>query len=182
MTDFIYQLIGFVAIPLWLLAGLCDWWCHRLTHIESNSGWRESLLHALMLTEIGLPLLAALFFEINALIFLLALTMWIIHDATALWDVSYAHRRRYLSPFEQHMHSFLELMPLFVLTLVGVAHWQQLLALFGAGDQAAHFTLRLKQHPLPRSYLHAVLIAVFFLQILPYGEELLRCARAPKSN
>jgi hypothetical protein len=34
------------------------------------------------------------------------------HQATAMWDVSYAYRRREIRPTEQHVHSFLEMLPL----------------------------------------------------------------------
>lgn len=177
MTEYIYHFICYFAVPVWILAGFCDWTCHRKSNIEKNSGLRESILHSIMLIEMGIPVFLALFFEINALIFLVALTMWLIHEATAMWDVSYAHTRRYLSPFEQHVHSFLELMPLLILSMLGALHWQQFLALFGAGSEIADFSLRWKQAPLPNLYVVAVLAGVAVFQILPFCEELWRCWR-----
>ena len=180
MNEFISNFISYFAIPLWIAAGSCDWFCHRITYIESNSGWRESIIHWIMLIEMGIPILLSLFFEINALIFLVAIIMWIVHEATAFWDVSYAHTRRYLSPFEQHVHSFLELMPLLILSLLSARYWQQFLSLFGLGPQTADFSLHWKREPLSRAYLVSVLVCVVFLQILPYGEELWRCWRYDK--
>lgn len=55
MDDAIRFLLMCVIVPLWLLVGLGDWLCHRLTHIERNAGAKESLLHLLMLVEIGSP-------------------------------------------------------------------------------------------------------------------------------
>ncbi len=180
MTAFTLYFICYFAVPLWLLAGISDWACHRATAIETNSGWRESIIHSIMLIEMGIPILLSLFFEINALIFLIAIVMWLIHEITAMWDVTYAHTRRYLSPFEQHVHSFLELMPLLVLSMLCVLHWQQFLALFGAGAVSPDFSLRWKYQPLPAFYLIAILCSVVVLQILPYGEELWRCVRYEK--
>lgn len=180
MEAFVTQLILYVAIPLWMLAGIADWCCHRATHIELNSGLRESALHALMLAEMGLPIAFALFFEINALFFLVAVGALLAHEATALWDVSYAHKRRYLSPFEQHVHSFLELVPLFIMALLAALHREQFLALFGFGGAAPDFALRLKAESLPTAYVAVLVSAVVLLQLLPYGEELLRCHRGRK--
>lgn len=177
MNEYIYHFICYFAVPVWMLAGFCDWICHRQSNIEKNSGLRESILHSIMLIEMGIPVFLALFFEINALIFVVALTMWLIHEATAMWDVSYAHTRRYLSPFEQHVHSFLELMPLLILSMLSALHWQQFLALFGAGNEIADFSLRWKQAPLPDLYVVAVLAGVAVFQILPFSEELWRCWR-----
>src|SRR3569832_2113207 len=63
------------------------------------------------------------------------------HEATAVWDVSYAIKRRYVSPLEQHVHSFLEMTPLMAGIVVSIQHWGQLLALFGLGPEAARFAL-----------------------------------------
>jgi hypothetical protein len=43
-------LIGGV-MPLWLGAGLADWYRHRQTRIEDTAGARESMIHSLMMTE-----------------------------------------------------------------------------------------------------------------------------------
>ena len=182
MTLFILGAICYFAIPLWLLAGIGDWYCHRRTHIEANSGFKESLIHSMMLVEMGIPIGLALLFEVNALLLLIAVIMWIAHEATALWDVTYAHTRRYLSPLEQHIHSFLELLPLLVFMLLAALHWPQFLALFGAGDEAADFSLQWKRAPLPTVYLIAVFSSVVMLQIIPYMEELYRCRRAKTSR
>ena len=53
-----WNVLVFVVLPLWLAAGFSDYLCHRAAHIGRANGARESLLHWLMLAEIGLPLLA----------------------------------------------------------------------------------------------------------------------------
>lgn len=160
--------------------GTLDWFFHRKTAIETNSGLRESLIHSLMLVEMGIPIVAALLFEVNALVFAIALILFFIHEATALWDVNYAHTRRYLSPLEQHVHSFLELMPLLTLSLLAALHWPQFLALFGVGPETADFTVKWKSEPLPPLYLFGVFAGVVIFQLVPYGEELWRCWRHVK--
>lgn len=105
-------ILMYFILPLWLAAGFADWLCHRASHIETTTGAKESLLHLLMFAEIGLPLLAAMFLEINGLIIAVMLLAFVAHEATALWDVSYATTARTVTPIEQHVHSFLEIIPL----------------------------------------------------------------------
>lgn len=100
------------------------------------------------------------------------------HEATALWDVSYAIERRYVSPLEQHVHSFLEMIPLMAGSFVAVLHWPQLLALFGLGTEPARFAISWKPEPLPITYVAAVLGAALLFELLPYLEELWRAWRA----
>src|SRR3977135_4608764 len=115
--------------------------------MELTSGWKETLLHLLQLVEMAIPTLAALFLEINALVIAVMIVCLIAHEATAIWDVSYAYRTREVTPTEQHVHSFLEMLPLMGLLLVVTLHWQQFLSLFGLGRQSAEFALRFKQPP-----------------------------------
>jgi hypothetical protein len=178
MSDPTQALLLYFIMPVWFLAGLADWLCHRATDIQHTTGAKESLIHLLIFAEIAVPLLACLFLEINAAIFLLMIVAFLAHEATALWDVSYAAPRRYVSPIEQHVHSFLEMIPLLAGVIVAVGHWGQLLALFGFGSEAAHFALRLKADPIPILYVVLVLAAALFLELLPYLEELWRGIRA----
>ena len=53
---------GFVT-PIWIGAGIADWWCHRQTDIEHTAGATESAIHAAMMTEGGLPALLGLFWR-----------------------------------------------------------------------------------------------------------------------
>jgi hypothetical protein len=167
----------YFVLPLWLAAGFADYLCHRATSIETTSGWKESMLHLLQLGEMAIPTLAAIFLEINALIIAIMIVCLVAHQATAIWDVSYAYRTREIRPTEQHVHSFLEMLPLMGLLIIVTLHWGQFLALFGLGQEPADFGLRLKQPPLPWIYVSVILVLVILLQILPYGEELARSIR-----
>jgi hypothetical protein len=169
----------YVIIPLWILAGLADWWCHRQSRIESTSGVRESLLHLLQFAEIGAGLLIALLLEITPLVLLILATLIVIHQLTAIWDVKLATAARLITPTEQHVHSALEMLPVLSLAVICTAYWPQVLALLGVGAPAA-FTLQWKQDPIPGAYLLALIPAIAILVVVPYLNELLRCFRVQK--
>lgn len=169
----------YFVVPLWFLAGLFDYLCHRATYIATTSGSKETVLHLLMFAELGLPLLAAIFLDVDALVIAFMIAMFVVHELTALWDVSYAVSCREVTPIEQHVHSFLELLPLLGLTLIVARHWPQFLALFGAGDEPARFALGWKSESLPVAYVAVVLLTASGLGAL-YLEELARGLRAER--
>src|SRR5256885_8742568 len=171
------MILMYFVLPLWLAAGFADYLCHRAASIETTSGWKESLLHLLQFGEMAIPTLAAIFLQINALVIATMIICLIAHEATAIWDVSYAYEKREVTPTEQHVHSFLEMLPLMGLLIVATLHWQQFLALFGLGHEAADFGLRLKQPPLPWLYVTVILSLVLLFEVLPYLEELARGLR-----
>ncbi len=171
-------ILAYFVVPFWLSVGLLDWACHRETSIETTTGAKESLIHLLLFFELGAPLLAALFLDINALIIAFIIAMFIVHEATTIWDVSYAESARLVTPFEQHVHSFLEVLPLTALLLVVAHHWTQFLALFGAGDEIARFDLAWKGEQISAGYVAAVLGGAVLFGLLPYLEELRRGLRA----
>lgn len=170
-------ILMYFVLPLWLVAGFADYLCHRAASIETTSGWKESLLHLLQFGEMAIPTLAAIFLEINALVILTMMVCLVVHQATAMWDVSYAYRTREVTPTEQHVHSFLEMLPLMGLLIVVTLHWQQFLAVFGLGGESADFGLRLKDPPLPWLYVAVILSAILLFDVLPYLEEFLRSWR-----
>jgi hypothetical protein len=174
-ADLVRQALMYFVLPLWLAAGFADYLCHRAAHIERTSGVKESLLHLLQFAEMGVPILAALLLEINALVILLMIVCFLLHEATALWDVSYASQTREVTPVEQHIHSFLEMLPLMGLLLVSVLHWDQFISLFGFAP--ADFSITLKRAPLPWTYIVTVLACVLLFEVLPYLEELWRGLR-----
>jgi hypothetical protein len=124
VADITRRFLMNIVLPVWLAAGIADWLCHRATSIETTTGPKESALHLLMLTEAAIPVLGGMFLEITAPVLAL---MLLVHDATALWDVSYAVTKRNVTPIEQHVHSFLEMVPLMAVSFVSVLHWPQLI-------------------------------------------------------
>lgn len=164
-------------LPLWLATGLADWACHRVQRIEATAGWRESLLHLLMLAEIGVGLMAVLWLEINAGVLALALAACVAHELTTWCDLAYAERRRRIPPFEQWVHSLQLTLPWAGWAALMLIHHQQGAALLGLGA-APDWALRLKAQPLPAGFVVAVLAAGALFNALPLVEEAVRGARA----
>jgi hypothetical protein len=162
-----------LLMPLWLAAGFADWLCHRRSGISATSGAKESLLHLLMLVEIGIPILAGLFLDINALVLAIMIVGLVTHEATAFWDTAYASTRRIIAPIEQHVHSFQEVIPPVAFAVVAMLHWEQFMALVTLSADA-RLVLEWKRTPLPASYLAALLTAVALFEILPFVEEFRR--------
>jgi hypothetical protein len=167
---------GFV-LPIWVGAGLADWWCHRRTDIEHTAGSTESAIHAAMMIEGGLPALLGLFCEVNAGALALTYGTLAVHELTAVWDVAYADGRREVTPTEQHVHGFLERVPLMATVMLTVLHWDQARSVFGI-EGVPDWRIRPKRRPLSARYRAGVLGAVASLVALPYAEELVRCLRA----
>ncbi len=176
----IHTLICWFILPLWLAAGFADYIFHRRTHIEESSGVRESLIHHVMMAEVGLPLVMAAFFRIDAALILIFIACLIAHEITTNIDIRYAEDHgREVSPTEQQVHSVLEVLPLTAALLVILPHFGQVLALLGLGPEHADFSIALKSPPrLWQILLTAA--ALLVLVIGPYTEETIRCARAQR--
>jgi hypothetical protein len=170
----------YFLVPGWIIPGLADYLCHRRSRIEATSGLHEAVLHFLMIAVLGIPILMGLLLEINALVILLIVVAYFIHLAMALWDVSYAVTKRRVTPIEQHVHSFLEVLPFTAVSFVVCLYWGQALALVGLGSEDGQYWLRLKNPQLPTSYLFTVFSAVFLFLVVPYSEEIWRCYRLAK--
>ncbi|AGS72803.1 hypothetical protein [Streptomyces collinus] len=167
-------------LPGWFVPGLADWALHRRTRIEDTSGTKESLIHSLMMAEVGLPIALTLRYEVNPLLLAVQLGAAGVHEATALWDVRTAvDSDREVSPLEQHVHSFLESLPFGALASLMCLHPDHVRSLVrgGRGDPDAWRLVR-RRRPLSPGYLAAVGLAIGACVLVPYGEELLRCRRA----
>ena len=175
MADAARAILMFLVFPLWVAAGLADWICHRRTAIERTSGLKENLLHLLMTAEVGLGMLAVALLEINAAVLLMVFAVFIVHELTVYWDLHYSTPLRQVRPFEQMVHSFLEILPLLSLLLLAAAQWDQARALFGFGSGAADISLRPKAEPLPPAFLAGGALAALLLNGVPLLEETWRC-------
>lgn len=163
-------------LPAWFIPSLLDWNQHRRSRIEVTSGTRESLIHLLMMAEVGLPLTMVLLCEVNPLVLSTIAASIVAHEATALWDVSTAEDSgREVTPFEQHVHSFLESMPIMAASALGCLRWRQVRDLLQGARTRDAWRLRWKQNRLPGGYLAAVGAGVVAAIAVPYGEELYRC-------
>jgi hypothetical protein len=173
----VWDILMYIVLPLWVLAGFADYCCHRATDIEHANGAKESALHWLMLGEVGLPLLAAVFLKIDALLFLFMIVCLIAHEITGHIDLKLAMATRRVTAFEQQVHSLLEVLPFAALLLLALLHWPQAQALFGFGAAQADFSIALKQPPSAQALIPpAIGFALFAL--LPFAEEFVRGLRA----
>ena len=162
----LWGLLGYVVLPLWLLSGAADYLCHARTDIAHTSGTHESALHLLQTAEIGLPVLVFLFLSTNALTLALMTAGVVAHAATSWCDVTFAARLRHISPFEQYVHSFLNVLPWIALALVAILHWPVVVAMFDpaiASDWKPHW----RQPAFDGGILFAVLAASLLLGALP---------------
>jgi hypothetical protein len=173
MKDAPLLVLMYGVFPLWIAAGLVDWFCHRRAAIEHTAGLKENLLHWLLFAEVGLAMVAVALLEVNAAVLLAVLAAFLLHEATVLAELHYAVSMRRVEPFEQMVHSFLELLPLASLALLCAQHWDQVQALLGPGP--ADFGLHWKRDPWPTSYLVGALGAVALFNVLPLVEESWRC-------
>src|ERR1700710_476442 len=119
----VFNLILYGCLPLWLIMGLLDYICHRRSKIEHSSGLKESLYHAVMGVQIGIPIFLGLFFHINVLILLIMFAALVFHVWVAHCDVAYARGKREISMLELHVHSFLETLPFFAVALLICINW-----------------------------------------------------------
>jgi len=164
-----------VVVPLWIAAGLADWFCHRRTRIERTSGLTENAFHWVLLAEGGAALLAAALLQPDAAVLLIVFAAFLAHELTTYIELRYTAHRREIRPFEQMVHSYMELLPLLLLVLLAVMDWNQVLALF---DQATpDLSVRLKDQPWPPEYLLGAGLAALLLNVLPLAEETWRCLR-----
>ncbi len=170
------NLLLYVFLPLWGIAGFVDWCCHRATKIESTSGLLESFLHSIMGIQIAIPILLCLLFKVNVGILLICLAVWLLHEMVAHFDVYYAAPKRHISVWEMHAHSYLATLPLYMLSIIFVLNWPvvtKLITLNWAGEFGFE--------PVERAWGGQNYLAVYLgfmglLCVFPYAEELLRCA------
>ena len=176
----IFDIVLYVCLPLWLIMGFLDYYCHRRSGIEKTAGVKESIYHAIMGVQIGIPIFLGLFFQINVLILLLMFVALIFHEWVAHHDVEYARQSREISMLEIHVHSFLETLPFFTVIMLISINWNafvDLITLNWVGNMGLH----LRQHGLDSGYLAGYVALLLFIDIIPYIEEFFRCWRHSRS-
>ena len=162
----LWGLLGYVVFPLWLLSGMADYLCHARTDIAHTSGTHESALHLLQTAEIGLPVLVFLFLSTNALTLALMTAGVVAHTATSWRDVKFAAQLRHISPGEQYVHSFLNVLPWIALALVAILHWPVVVAMLDPAI-ASDWQPRWRQPPFNGAILFAVLVSSLLFGALP---------------
>jgi hypothetical protein len=116
----------------------------------------ESLLHVAQFAALLVFLLAVMLIEADYVALMVAAAAVVSHTTLAVIDVSYTDGRRRISPFEQWVHGYMDVLPLVALALIVILRW---------GDNGL---------PLgPRATL-TMLGSYVFLAGIPIAEELLR--------
>src|SRR5699024_4091739 len=157
------------VIPLWFVPAVTDYLMHRHTDIEHTSGTRESAIQARMMAEAGIPVMLGLFARINPFVLGNMYVAAGIHAATALGDVQLATEDREVHPMEQHIHSFLEVLPLTAIAFLSCLHWDQVRAF--TGDDPDRWKLLPKRERLSGRYVASIVAAVGGFIVLPYGRN-----------
>lgn len=181
MQDAARFILLYLVMPAWLFAGVADWACHRRTGLEHTTGLKESLLHLLMIAEVGLGVLAVLFLEINSAVLLLLAALLAAHALTSHWDLHYASGKRFVGPFEQTVHAYLEALPLVAFALLAASYWPQFTAIFGASGSAPDWRWAWKADPLSAAVIASLLAASVVFGFAPYAEEFYRSLKARKA-
>jgi hypothetical protein len=166
----LWGFLGYVVFPLWLLSGVADYLCHARSDIAHTSGTHESVLHLLQTAEIGLPVLVFLFLTTNALTLALMTAGVVAHTATSWRDVTFAAPLRHISPGEQYVHSFLNVLPWIALALVAILHWPMVVAMFDPAI-ASDWKPRWRQPAFNGATLFVVLAASLLFGALPGALE-----------
>lgn len=151
--------LGWIVYPLWLLAGLGDQWCHRRTAIAVTSGTPESLMHLAQLATVGLAVLAALFLEPSTAVFVLLALLIASHSVLSFIDIAYTQPRRHISPIEQHIHAYMEVLPWTSLALFA--------ALYPGMFTSTSWNVQLKAEPPPAGVLLGVIVPAVLLAVVP---------------
>jgi len=138
---------------------------------KANEPVTESLTHAAMHVEMGLPALAALVWRVSPGVLLLNWLGVAAHTVTAYIDVGYTDELRAITATEQHVHTLLESMPFVLVSLLTALYPKQAVAALRRSATAA-------EEPLAKSGVRWVYLMASLLAGLPYLEELWRWREA----
>jgi hypothetical protein len=161
-------------LPAWTAIGALDWYAHVRTDIEHTAGLPENLIHDAMFAQTGVPILLALTCETNRPLIMVMTALLLTHQATAYYDASFALHRRKLTIWEQHVHSFFEVLPFAAIAIVAGTHVEQLKT-----DTSRGIRLRGRQMPLSA---FAAIGGMIVLSSALYANEFWRCLRVPRSR
>ena len=176
----LFNMILYLCLPLWLLMGFADYYCHRKSQIEFTTGMKESIYHAVMGIQIGIPVFLGLFFKINVLLLLLMILVLIFHEWVAHHDVKYALHKREISIMETHVHSFLEVLPFVIVGLIVCINWSAFVDLITL-NWTNHFSLVVREKPLDFWYVCGYVTLMLIADVVPFAEEFYRCWRHRQS-
>jgi len=170
-----------VILGLWVAAGFADWWCHRRTRIEQTSGTAEALCHWLLLLQMGTAITLCTLFQPTLLLLVLLLCLWLAHQSITFMELRWVCPVRDVTPGEQMIHSFLEVLPVAGMLLLSIPVVDSALQ---EDSAAAAWTLErraLADVAWRAEAWPALIFACVAFNGLPYLEELWRCLRWHRS-
>lgn len=173
-----------VLMALWIAAGAVDWWCHRRTRIEATpKGLAESAFHWALFLQMGAAVLAALLFEPTAGLVAFLLAMWLLHEAATWLELRMVAPVRTITPLEQMVHSFMEILPLAgILFLCQPALDAWLAAPEEARDTTLDWRWRMRSELPPWPVLWGFALAIVLCNALLLAEESWRCWRGARAG
>lgn len=115
--------LAYAGYLVWLTAGALDFACHRRTDLPHTSGVGESALHLVQLALCGGAIAIGMVFAVERTIALILALLVAAHAVTGYLDTQQAYPRRAIRPFEQHVHSVLDMAPPIALGLVVACAW-----------------------------------------------------------
>lgn len=167
LRTLLLNFLSFAVYPAWLIAGALDYACHRRTKIEHTSGRTEGWLHVAQFVTIAIIFFAAVLLKPTLAMIAIAGTAAMLHLVLSYVDVSYTQSKRFISPLEQHVHAFLNVLPIVAVCL---------LALIGSSDGLWSNGLVPQVHELSPRTLTLFIGSFVVLAGTPVIEEFLRTA------
>ena len=151
--------LAWFGLLAWLLAGTLDFACHRRTDLPHTSGVAESTLHLLQLGLVGAAIMLGMLLEPTTPVIAAMALLVLLHAVVGYLDTRRAYPRRAILPFEQHVHSVLDMAPWIALGLVVASTWPAAIG--------GEWRLALRQPALPAWIWLMVLVPAALLAWLP---------------
>ncbi len=173
------DLLVYVLYPLWLIAGAIDYLCHRRTDIAITSGVTETWFHVAQFVTIAVIFFGAVLLQPTLAMIALLGVAAVLHLVLSYVDVTYTQSKRYISPLEQHVHGFLDVLPIIAVCL---------LAMLGLSEPQQTMGFATRTHEMSARDLALLIGSFVVLAGTPVIEEHLRAvarasrSRAPLSN
>lgn len=149
----------YIGYAVWLIAGCVDFICHRRSDLPHTSGVAESALHLMQLFFIGCAVTIGLAFQLSMGVLATLLVLVLAHAVAGYADSKVAYKRRDVRPFEQHVHSVLDMAPIAGLL---IAIWMR---------ESDQWAFQLRDPPLSASHWCAIIGSALLLCVIPAAGE-----------
>lgn len=150
--------LAYAGYLAWLGAGTLDFLCHRRTDLPHTSGLGESSLHLLQLALCGGAIVLGMLLRVDVALIALLASLVALHAVVGYLDTRQAYPLRPIRPFEQHVHSVLDMAPPVALGIFIAWGW----------SPRMQWTLQLRDPPLPWWLWAMVLLPAALLCGLPW--------------